>query len=89
MAPVVADTPRNCFQLSRAEEALRSFRHRLQRHLEQEVRLGRLYQVCRNCWSGQHDELRRQVERLEAHLATWMPKAESSPALSVVGVDGE
>lgn len=89
MAYGVADTSRNCFQSSRAEDALRGLRQRLERHAEQEFRLGRLYRIWQDCWTTQHDQLRRQVERLEAHLATWMPQADSSPSLSLVCVGHE
>lgn len=85
MPAVVSDTSRNCFRISRAEDALRGLRQRLEHHMEQEVRLGRLCQDWQDCWSSQYDQLRVQAERLEAHLAAWIPKSEKTPTFSVVG----
>ncbi len=68
-------------RVERAEEALRQLRNRVERHLDQEVCLGRLYQGWEACWTAQCDQLRSQVARLEAHLAAWMP---TEPELSLV-----
>jgi hypothetical protein len=73
-------------RVERAEEALRQLRRRIETHLDQEERLSRIFQGWEACWSAQCDELRRQVARLESHLAAWMPK-EAAPELSLV--DGE
>ena len=74
-------------RISRAEESLRVLRQQLARHLDQEDQLGRLYQGWQQCWSFQCDQMQRQVARLEAHLAAWMPQSDAAPVLSVV--DGE
>lgn len=71
----------------RAEEALKVLRQRMERHVAQEVRLGQLYQGWQDCWSSQLEQLRTLIERMEAHLAAWIPQP--APALSVVGVPHE
>lgn len=73
-------------RVERAEEALRQLRRRIETHLDQEVRLGQMFQGWEECWTAQCDELRRQVARLESHLAAWLPR-DATPELSVV--DGE
>ncbi len=74
-------------RMARAEESLRDLRTRMERHLAQEAHLGRLYHGWQQYWSEQCDQLQRQVARLEAHIATWLPQPVTAPVLSVV--DGE
>lgn len=76
-------------RISRAEDSLRDLRQRMERHMDQEVHLGRLYQGWQQCWSFQCEQIQRQVARLEAHIAAWLPRSEMTPALSIVGRDGE
>lgn len=74
-------------RISRAEETLRTLRQRIERHLDQEVRLGQLYQGWQQHWSSQCDEMHRQLAYLEAHLSAWLPLSQGAPMLTVV--DGE
>lgn len=71
-------------RMARTEESLRSLRQRIERQVEQEEQLHRLYQGWQQNWSFQCDQLQRQVARLEAYLAAWYPKAEGECRLSVV-----
>jgi len=74
----------------RAEQALKLLRQRMERHEDQEVRLGRLYQGWQDGWSAQCDRLQELMGRLEAHLATWLRHTEPAPVFSVVRVhEGE
>jgi|GEM_PF-5786671 len=78
-------------RVERAEQALRQLRNRIERHVEQEVRLGRMYQGWEARWSAQCDEMQQQVARLETYLTAWLPAADEAPTLSIVGSshDGE
>lgn len=74
----------------RAEHALRVLRQRIERHADQEVRLGRLYQGWQDGWSAQCDQMHGLMSRLEAHLTTWLRHTEPTPMFSVVSAhDGE
>lgn len=71
-------------RVTRAEETLRTLRQRVERHLEQEVRLGQLYQGWQQSWTTQFEQIQRQIAKVEAHLGTWLPKGEPAHNLSVV-----
>lgn len=73
-------------RMIRTEESLRSLRQRIERQVDQEDQLHRLYHGWQQNWSFQCDQLRRQVARLEAYLTAWHPK-ESGCRLSVVEGD--
>ena len=74
-------------RMARTEESLRSLRERIERQLDQEDQLHRMYQGWQQNWSDQCDQLQQQAARLEAYLTAWYPREESGYRLSVVDAD--
>jgi hypothetical protein len=90
MPTVFDDRSSDASRSERAEHALRVLRLRIERHADQEVRLGRLYEGWQNGWSAQCDRMQGLMSRLETHLTTWLRHTEPTPVFSVVSAhDGE
>ena len=88
--PAYDDQACDASRSMQAEQALKLLRQRMERHQDQEVRLGRLYQGWQDGWSAQCDRLHDLMGQLETHLALWLRHTEPAPVFSVVRVqDGE
>lgn len=71
-------------RMIRTEESLRSLRQRIERQLDQEDQLHRLYQGWQQSWTHQCEQMQRQVAKLEAYLAAWCPREDAGCRLTVV-----
>lgn len=67
----------------RAELALRALKNDVTNHIDKESRLCRFYGQWHENWMSRAEQLRQQVNELEARLAPWLPRDESL-RLSVV-----
>lgn len=61
----------------RAEMALRALKKDVTNHIDKESRLCRFYGQWHENWLSRAEQLRQQVNELEARLAPWLPRDES------------
>lgn len=66
------------------EQALKSLKQTIALHHEREQRLERLYSGWQQQWLSKYEQLRMQIETLEARLAPWMMDRTDGPRLAVV-----
>lgn len=66
------------------EQALKALKQSSAVHLEQDQRLERLYCGWQQKWLTQFDQLRIQIEMLEARLSPWMTDHSRGPRLAVI-----
>ena len=66
------------------EEAMSSLKKSVSAHLECETRLERLYLGWQQKWLSQFNQLRMQIETLEARISPWMSDPADGPRLAVV-----
>jgi hypothetical protein len=61
----------------RAEQALRTLQGHIMTHSNRESNLRRMCGELQETWLSRINQLRQQVNELEARLAPWMPHGES------------
>ena len=65
-------------------QAIKCMKQNLVAHLEQESRLHRLFAVGQEKWLSQCEQLRNQIEILEARISPWMSEPAERPKLTVI-----
>ena len=66
------------------DQAVKRMKQNLVSHLEQESRLHRLFVVGQEKWLSQCEQLRSQIESLEARISPWMTEPAERPRLAVI-----
>ncbi|MDB5341963.1 MAG: hypothetical protein JWP89_340 [Schlesneria sp.] len=61
----------------RAEQALRTLQGHIVTHSDRESNLRRMCGELQETWLSRINQLRQQVNELEARLSPWMPRGES------------
>lgn len=61
----------------RAEHALRVLKDRVTTHMDRETNLRHMYGELQETWLTRINQLRQQVNELEARVTPWMPRGES------------
>lgn len=63
--------------VARAEQALRTLQGHIMTHTDRETNLRRMCGELQETWLSRIDQLRQQVNELEARLAPWMPRGDA------------
>lgn len=66
-----------CPFVVRAEQSLQALKHHVTAHINRESHLCRLYSEWQETWMNRTNQLRQQINELEARLSPWIARHES------------
>jgi hypothetical protein len=64
--------------------ALQMLKQNVEKHIEQGMRLERLYVGWRHSWQTQYDQLRNRIETLETRVSPWVAERVQGPQLALI-----